>query len=130
MKQIALKREICANKEKLLARVENKKRTFYSVQCVEYLDGRVLENKSYATDSFSDALLAYKACFNWLKLGDRLNKAKAISQRIRSKINRYEDMHDSFAPHYMTKARKKIQKWIFKHEPNHTVKRDFWDCYL
>ena len=130
MPQITLKREKSVNKEKLLARVTNKNRTFYSVQCVEYLDGRVLENKSYSTDSFSDALLAYENCFNWLTLGNRLSKAKAISQRIRSKINRYEDMHDNFAPHYMIKARNKVQKWIFKNEPNRIVKRDLLDCYL
>lgn len=130
MNKTTLKREKSVNKEKLLARVENKNSTFYSVQCVEYLDGRVLENKSYSSDSFSDALLAYYNCFNWLTLGDRLSKARSISQRIRSKINQYENMHDDFSPHYMVKARKKIQRWIFKHEPSHTVKRDFWDCYL
>ena len=130
MPQITLKREKSVNKEKLLARVTNKNRTFYSVQCVEYIDSRVLETKSYQTDSFYDALLAYENCFNWLKLGGRLRKAKAISQRIRSKINRYEDNHDGFVPHYMIKARNKVQKWIFNNEPNHIVKRDFWDCYI
>lgn len=130
MPQITLKREKSVNKEKLLARVENKNRTFYSVQCVEYFEDRVLETKSYNTYSFSDALLAYEHCFNWLTLGSRLSKAKVISQRIRSKINLYEDMHDDFAPHYMIKARKKVQRFIFNHEPKSAVKRDFWDCYL
>lgn len=130
MPQITLKREKSVNKEKLLARVENKHLTFYSVQCVEYIGDRVLENKSYLSDSFSDALLAYENCFNWLTLGSRLSKAKSISQRIRSKINRYEDMHNDFAPHFMIKARKKVQRWIFNHEPKSEVKRDFWDCYL
>ena len=130
MPQFTLKREKSVNKEKLLACVENKNRTFYSVQCVEYLEDRVLETKSYATDSFSDALLAYENCFNWLKLGDRLSKARAIHQRIRSKINKYENEHDEFAPHYMIKAQGKIRKWIFMRAPKEVVKRDFWDCYL
>lgn len=130
MSQITLKREKSVNKEKLLVRVTNKNCTFYSVQCVEYLDGRVLETKSYLSNSFSDALLAYYNCFNWLKLGNKIRKAKAISQRIRSKINNYEDMHGDFAPHYMIKARNKVHKWIFKNEPNRIVKRDLWDCYL
>ena len=129
-KQITLKKEISANKEKLLARVVNDDRVFYSVQCCEYLNGKVLESKSYSTAIFSDALLAFEQCFNWLKLADKLSKARAISQRIRSKINAYEIVNDDFAPHYMIKARSKIQKLIFKHEPKQANKRDFLDCCL
>lgn len=129
-KQITLKREISATKEKLLARVTNGDRIFYSVQCCERVNGQVLESKSYSTAIFSDALLAFENCFNWLKLADKLSKARVISQRIRSKINAYESVNDDFAPHYMVKARSKIQKWIFKHEPKQANKRDFWDCYL
>lgn len=129
-KQITLKKEISANKQKLLARVTNGDRVFYSIQCCEYLGGQVLEKKSYSTDTFLDALLAFENCFNWLKLGDRLSKANVIYRRIRSKINKYENMNDDFAPCYMIKARKKIQKFIFEHEPKTGQKRDFWDCYL
>lgn len=129
-KQITLKKEISANKEKLLARVANDDRVFYSVQCCERVNGQVLESKSYSTAIFSDALLAFENCFNWLKLADKLSKARAISQRIRSKINAYENANDDFAPHYMIKARKKIQKFIFEHEPKQGSKRDLLDCYL
>lgn len=129
-KQITLKREISATKEKLLVRVTNGDRVFYSVQCCERVKGQVLESKSYSTAIFSDALLAFENCFYWLKLADKLSKAREISQRIRSKINAYESVNDNFAPYYMIKARKRIQKWIFEHEPKQANKRDFWDCYL
>lgn len=129
-KQITLKREISATKEKLLARVTNGDRVFYSVQCCEYLNSKVLESKNYSASTFSDALLAFEQCFNWLKLADKLSKARAINQRIRSKINKYENDNDDFAPHYMVKARSKIQKFIFEHEPKQADKHDFLDCYL
>ena len=128
--QKTLKREISATKEKILARVTNGDRIFYSVQCCERVNGQILESKSYSTAIFSDALLAFENCFTWLKLADKLSKARAIGQRIRSKINKYENENDDFAPHYMIKARKKIQKFIFEHEPKQANKRDFWDCYL
>lgn len=129
-KQITLKREISATKEKILVRVINGDKVFYSVQCCERVNGQVLESKSYSTAIFSDALIAFENCFTWLTLGNRLNKARVISQRIRSKINKYLADNDDFAPHYMIKARSKIQKWIFKHEPKQANKRDFLDCYL
>lgn len=72
-KQITLKREISATKEKNLARVINGDRVFYSVQCCERVNGQVLESKSYSTAIFSDALLAFENCFNWLKLADKLS---------------------------------------------------------
>ena len=34
-------------------------------------------------------------------------------------------MHNDFAPHFMIKARKKVQRWIFNYEPKSEVKRDF-----
>ena len=128
--QKTLKREISATKEKILARVTNGERVFYSVQCCERVNGKLLESKSYSTAIFSDALVAFENCFNWLKLGNRLNKANAIYHRIRSKINKYLADNDDFAPYYMIKARNKVERWIFKHEPKQANKRDFWDCYL
>ena len=121
------------HKEKVLMKGTIKGKDFYYVQAVEYdeLTGLMVENRTEDCADYDDALQKLAIVFSCMKKADRLYKARAIKQRIRSKIYEYEKNNEDFAPVFMIKARRKIERWIAVNEPQErTVKRDFLDCML
>ena len=121
------------NKEKVLTKGTRRGEVFYYVQAAEYdgLTGLLIENRTEDCADYEDALVKFDTVFNRMTKADRLHKARAIKQRIRSLINKYESDHDDFAPKCMIKARNKVSRWIARNEPQRQfAKRDFWDCYL
>lgn len=134
MKTVYIRHEKQGNKEKILCEFTLNTTPKYSVQCAEYdrYSGRLIENKIIACQSLEQAQEEYKTAFSHLTLGARLEKARAIKQRIRSMINRYENDHpNDFAPKRMIKASRKVTTWIARNEPQRVyAKRDFLDCYL
>lgn len=133
MEFINIKREKEEHKEKVLTKGTIKGKVFYYVQAGEYdgLTGLQVETRTEDCSDYEDALVKFETVFNRMKKADRLYKARAIKQRLRSLINKYESDHDDFAPKYMIKARNKVSRWIARNEPQRQfAKRDFLDCYL
>lgn len=133
MEFINIKREKEEHKEKVLTKGTIKGKVFYYVQAVEYdgLTGLQVETRTEDCSDYEDALVKFETVFNRMKKANRLYKARAIKQRIRSLINKYESDHDDFAPKFMIKALRKMERWIARNEPQRQfAKRDFWDCYL
>lgn len=122
------------HKEKVLLKGTIKGKVFYYVQAVEYdgLTGLMVENTTEDCADYEDALQKFETVFSRMNKADRLYKARAIKQRIRSKIYRYEnDNPNDFVPKRMLKASRKINIWIARNEPQRVfVKRDFWGCML
>lgn len=121
------------NKEKVLTKGTIKGKVFYYVQAVEYdgLTGLLVEHRTEDCADYEDALNKFETVFNRMTKADRLYKARAIKQRLRSLVNKYEDEHDDFAPKCMIKALRKMERWIERNEPQRQfAKRDFLDCYL
>lgn len=120
-------------KEKVLTKGTIKGKVFYYVQAVEYdgLTGLMVENRTEDCSDYEDALQKFATVFSRMKKADRLYKARAIKQRIRSNIYQFEKNSDDFAPRSMIKAQRKIAQWIARNEPQRAfAKRDFWDCML
>ena len=133
MEFLNIKREKEDHKEKVLTKGTIKGKVFYYVQAVEYdgLTGLMVENRTEDCADYEDALQKFETIFARMKKADRLYKARAIKQRIRSLVNKYESDHDDFAPKFMIKALRKMERWIARNEPQRAYsKRDFWDCYL
>ncbi|MBF1489860.1 MAG: hypothetical protein HXN77_05085 [Prevotella pallens] len=121
------------HKEKVLLKGTIKGKVFYYVQAVEYdgLTGLMVENTTEDCADYEDALQKFETVFSRMNKADRLYKARAIKQRIRSKIYQFEKNSEDFAPSFMIKARRKIGRWIAINEPQRAfAKRDFWDCML
>lgn len=135
MKTVYIKHEKKDSKEKILCEFTLNSTPKYSVQCAEYdrYTGRLIESKIISCQSLEQALEEYPKAYSYLTKSARLEKARAIRKRIKAKINRYEYDHQDeiAAPRCMMKARRKINNWINRNEPQERiVKRDFWDCML
>lgn len=111
MEFLNIKRVKEDNKEKVLTKGTIKGNVFYYAQAVEYdgLTGLLVEHRTEDCADYEDALVKFETILHRMKKADRLYKARAIKQRIRSLVNKYEDEHDDFAPNWMIKALRKME---------------------
>ena len=106
----------------------------YSVDCVERNNnGKIVERISKTYQEYDLALRDYNNCFNWLKLYDKLQRAKSIKFKIERKIsNLWEDPQNDSKIERLHKHKRKLWKFIVTNDPDEqkSNNRHWLDVYF